>query len=53
LGLIGAGQARLENRRHFFAAASRLTRQAPVDLARERAASNAAARPGVYCSMKH
>src|SRR5215470_14016497 len=36
LGLIGAGQAPLENRRHFFAAVSRLTRQALVDLARER-----------------
>jgi RNA polymerase sigma factor (TIGR02999 family) len=36
LRLIGAGQARLENRRHFFAAASRLMRQALVDLARER-----------------
>jgi RNA polymerase sigma factor (TIGR02999 family) len=36
LRLIGAGQARLENRRHFFAAASRLMRQVLVDLARER-----------------
>ena len=36
LRLIDAGQARLENRRHFFAAASRLMRQVLVDLARER-----------------
>src|SRR5262249_677543 len=36
LRLIGAGQVRLENRRHFFAAASRLMRQALIDLARER-----------------
>ncbi len=36
LRLIDASQARLENRRHFFAAASRLMRQVLVDLARER-----------------
>jgi RNA polymerase sigma-70 factor, ECF subfamily len=36
LRLIDASQARLENRRHFFAVASRLMRQALVDLARER-----------------
>jgi len=36
LRLIDAGQVRLENRRHFFAAASHLMRQALVDLARER-----------------
>src|SRR5262245_52139463 len=36
LRLIDAGQAPLENRRHFFAVASRLMRQALVDLARER-----------------
>ncbi|MGH9831828.1 MAG: sigma-70 family RNA polymerase sigma factor [Blastocatellia bacterium] len=36
LRLVDAGQVRLENRRHFFAAASRLMRQALVDLARER-----------------
>src|SRR5215468_10612876 len=36
LRLIDANQVRLENRRHFFAAASRLMRQVLVDLARER-----------------
>src|SRR5262249_4050397 len=36
LRLIDASQVRLENRRRFFAAASRLMRQALVDLARER-----------------
>jgi RNA polymerase sigma factor (TIGR02999 family) len=36
LRLIDASQVRLENRRHFFAAASRLMRQALIDLARER-----------------
>ena len=36
LRLIDAGQVRLENRRHFFAAASRLIRQGLIDLARER-----------------
>jgi len=36
LRLINAGQAPLENRRRFFAAASQLMRQALVDLARER-----------------
>ncbi len=36
LRLIDANQAPLENRRHFFAAASRLMRQVLVDLARER-----------------
>ena len=36
LRLIEASQVRLENRRHFFAAASRLMRQVLVDLARER-----------------
>jgi len=36
LRLIDASQTRLENRRHFFAVASRLMRQAPVDLPRER-----------------
>lgn len=36
LRLIGANQLSLENRRHFFAAASRLMRQALVDLARKR-----------------
>jgi RNA polymerase sigma factor (TIGR02999 family) len=36
LRLMEAGQVRLENRRHFFAAASRLMRQVLVDLARER-----------------
>src|SRR5215471_16210846 len=36
LRLIDARQVRLENRRHFFAVASRLMRQALVDLARER-----------------
>jgi hypothetical protein len=36
LRLIDASQAPLENRRHFFAVASRLMRQALVDLARER-----------------
>lgn len=36
LRLIEASQARLENRRHFFAVASRLMRQVLVDLARER-----------------
>jgi RNA polymerase sigma factor (TIGR02999 family) len=36
LRLIDASQVRLENRRHFFGAASRLMRQALVDLARER-----------------
>jgi RNA polymerase sigma-70 factor, ECF subfamily len=36
LRLIDASQVRLENRRHFFAVASRLMRQALVDLARER-----------------
>lgn len=36
LRLIDASQARLENRRHFFAVASRLMRQVLVDLARER-----------------
>jgi len=36
LRLIGVGQARLENRRHFFAVPSRLMSQALVDLARER-----------------
>jgi len=36
LRLIDASQAPLENRRHFFAVASRLVRQALVDLARER-----------------
>jgi RNA polymerase sigma factor (TIGR02999 family) len=36
LRLIDASQVRLENRRHFFAAASRLMRQALTDLARER-----------------
>ena len=38
LRLIDASQARLENRRHFFAAASRLMRQVLTDLARERGA---------------
>ena len=36
LRLIEASQVRLENLRHFFAAASRLMRQVLVDLARER-----------------
>jgi RNA polymerase sigma factor (TIGR02999 family) len=36
LRLIDARQVRLENRRHFFAAAARLMRQVLVDLARER-----------------
>ena len=36
LRLIDASQTRLENRRHFFAAASRLMRQVLIDLARER-----------------
>jgi RNA polymerase sigma factor (TIGR02999 family) len=36
LRLIDTNQAPLENRRHFFAAASRLMRQVLVDLARER-----------------
>jgi RNA polymerase sigma factor (TIGR02999 family) len=36
LRLIDASQVRLKNRRQFFAAASRLMRQALVDLARER-----------------
>jgi RNA polymerase sigma factor (TIGR02999 family) len=36
LRLIDASQARLENRRHFFAVASRLMRQVLTDLARER-----------------
>ena len=36
LRLIDADQVRLENRRHFFGAASRLMRQVLVDLARER-----------------
>src|SRR5262245_49436779 len=36
LRLIDASQARLENRRHFFAVASRLMRQVLIDLARER-----------------
>jgi RNA polymerase sigma factor (TIGR02999 family) len=36
LRLIDARHVRLENRRHFFAVASRLMRQALVDLARER-----------------
>jgi RNA polymerase sigma factor (TIGR02999 family) len=36
LRLIDASQAPLENRRRFFAVASRLMRQALVDLARER-----------------
>jgi len=36
LRLIDASQVRLENRRHFFAVASRLMRQALVDMARER-----------------
>lgn len=36
LRLAGANQLSLENRRHFFAAASRLMRQTLVDLARER-----------------
>lgn len=36
LRLIDASQVRLENRRHFFAAASRLMRQVLIDLARER-----------------
>lgn len=36
LRLIDASQVRLENRRHFFAVASRLMRQVLVDLARER-----------------
>ena len=36
LRLIEASQVRLENRRHFFAAASRLMRQVLTDLARER-----------------
>jgi len=36
LRLIDASQMRLENRRHFFAVASRLMHQALVDLARER-----------------
>lgn len=36
LRLIDASQTRLENRRHFFAVASRLMRQVLVDLARER-----------------
>lgn len=36
LRLLDARHVRLENRRHFFAAASRLMRQVLVDLARER-----------------
>ncbi|HWQ35445.1 MAG TPA: sigma-70 family RNA polymerase sigma factor [Blastocatellia bacterium] len=36
LRLIDASQVRLENRRHFFGAASRLMRQVLTDLARER-----------------
>jgi RNA polymerase sigma-70 factor, ECF subfamily len=36
LRLIDANQLSLENRRHFFAVASRLMRQVLVDLARER-----------------
>src|SRR5262245_55581802 len=36
LRMIDANQVRLENRRHFFAAASRLRRQVLTDLARER-----------------
>src|SRR5262245_57620293 len=36
LRLIDASQVRLENRRHFFAVASRLMRQVLTDLARER-----------------
>lgn len=36
LRLIDASQVKLENRRHFFAAASRSMRQVLVDLARER-----------------
>src|SRR5262245_12379322 len=36
LRLIDASHVRLENRRHFFAVASRLMRQALVDMARER-----------------
>jgi len=36
LRLIDASQVKLENRRHFFAVASRLMRQVLVDLARER-----------------
>jgi len=36
LRLFDASQVRLENRRHFFAVASRLMRQALIDLARER-----------------
>src|SRR5215510_552945 len=36
LRLIDASRVKLENRRHFFAIASRLMRQALVDLARER-----------------
>ncbi len=48
LRLIDAGQARLENRRHFFAAASRLMRQALVDLARERGSHK---RGGAACRV--
>jgi RNA polymerase sigma factor (TIGR02999 family) len=36
LRLIDANRVKLENRRHFFAAAARLMRQVLVDLARER-----------------
>src|SRR5262245_38085176 len=36
LRLINADRVRLENRRHFFAAAARLMRQVLVDIARER-----------------
>src|SRR5215475_14746708 len=36
LRLIDASHVRLENRRHFFAVASRLMRQALVDMARQR-----------------
>ena len=36
LRLVDASQVKLENRRHFFAAASRTMRQVLVDLARER-----------------
>ena len=36
LRLVDASQVKLENRRHFFAAASRSMRQVLVDLARER-----------------
>ena len=48
LRLIDASRARLENRRHFYATASRLMRQVLVDLARERGSRK---RGGAACRV--